>query len=351
MKRFRFALILLVLVLAFLALGLNRLRQDSVRLSGWLTEWLQQEFNLDLRLAEPAAFSFWPEFNLAIARADLHDHRSGQRIGGLEGLALQMPWSILRDPQVRILAVSATRIDLHRGPLSQWLASLQPTDVGPPAPWRWPQLESPLRIDSIHWFDGGQSEDNAHWRIDGLRLNQLRVDQPLELMLSLVPADAEIAPIPLSLRAVPKQLAYGLALHDTELSLDAELAPVLLRGELALDPLWNGKFDTRLAFQHLNRRWQLDMLDADKASALATVWQGRIDGGFRWRGEGTLFEAPIEFDVALPDNWREQLDPPLALLDVMQGHIRIKYLRLGMSEWNGLSIEGQPFPETEKTHE
>ncbi len=337
MRRYRLVLLVGLIALVFAAIAVNRLRQDSSRLTGWLIQLVQEQTGLTVSTSAPGRFRFWPELRLALDGVSVRDGETD--LARISSLEIGLPWSTLRGGDIRLGGITIDRIDLHTAPIDAWWTRRFAADAGPPAPWRWPVLEQPMRIDRLVWFSA-ESDTHAAFALSELSIDQWRPDQVGRLSTRIEWPGAE--PLPILLVATPRQSAYDLHLSPFALAVDPELSNIAVSGELSLNPLNQGRFSGELNAVDLSKRLTGDLLDFDRPSSLTVDWQGQWDGRFWLRANGTLFAEPIHADIALPADWRDHVAPPMALLDVLEGRIEIERLRLGISEWNRLSIEGKP---------
>ena len=337
MRRYRLVLLVGVLALVFAGIALNRLRQDSARLTGWLIQLVQDQTGLTVTTSGPGRFRFWPELRLALDGVEIRDGETD--LARISSLEVGLPWSTLRGGDIRLGGINIDRIDLHAAPIDVWWNRWFAADAGPPAPWRWPVLEQPVRINRLVWF-GTETQAQATFALSDLSVDQWRPDQVGRLSTRIEWPGAE--PLPILLVATPRQAGYDLQLSPFALAVDPELSNIAVSGELSLNPLNQGRFSGTLNAADLSKRLSGDLLDFERPSSLTIDWQGQWNGRFWFRANGTLFAEPIHADIALPANWRDHVSPPMALLDVLEGKIEIERLRLGISEWNRLSIEGKP---------
>lgn len=338
MRRYRFALIVAVVVLAFGAIALNRLRQDSARLTGWLVAFVRAETGLEVITNAPGEFTFWPEPRLRISGTELRDGDAA--IAHLYGFEIGVPWSTIRGGPMRLNGLSVTRLDVHSGPMSKFIERWTSADAGPPAPWKWPVIDQPVHIGELHWHSE-TPESPTPWHLRDIDLDQLVIGHPTRLSM-LVHGAAEHAPAPVLLVGTPIQDGIDLHLSPMALAIDPQASNISASGSFRFNHLHQGRYTGSLTVTDLSKRVAFDALDLNRASALELDWQGTFDGRFRLRGEGTLFGEDLTADIALPPDWRNHLEPPMAIVHVLEGKIRIARLRFGISEWNGLTIEGIP---------
>jgi len=338
MRRYRFALIVAVVVLAFGAIALNRLRQDSARLTGWLVAFVRAETGLEVITKTPGEFTFWPELRLRIEDAEVRD--GGASVGTVNGLEVGIPWSSVRGGPVRLGGLSVTRIDVQSTAMMQFIERWTSADAGPPAPWNWPTLDQPVHVGALYWHAEPTSA-SRDWFLEDIDLDRLVVGLPTRLSLT-VRVNEDHSPVPVLLVATPMKDGIDLQLSPMLLAIDPNISGISASGSFRFNHLRQGRYTGSLAVTDLSKRVVFDALDLDRPSALELDWQGTFDGRFRLRGEGKLFGEDLTADIALPTDWRNHLEPPMAIVQVLEGKIRIARLRFGVSEWDGLTIEGVP---------
>lgn len=339
MRRHRFAILVAIIVLAFGAIALNRLRQDTTRLTGWLVSLVADTTGLVLDPQAPGRFSFWPELRLGFDSVALRDGETTLAV--VDGLDVSIPWSTLRGGPVQVGAISVDRIDLHAGPSQAWFARRYSADAGPPQPWTWPRLAQPVAIGQLRWFSAGDDTTPA-FAVADLRIDRWMPGSVASLQAS-VSVQPEVAPVRVALVATPAQDGIDLVLAPFALALDPGVVDAEASGRFSFNHLGQGRFDGTIAARDLSPRFGADWLDLDRPSRLEVGWRGTFDGAFRLRANGSLFGEALEADVGLPVDWRDHATPPMALLDVLEGKATITRLRIGASEWNRLSVEGHPF--------
>lgn len=342
-SRLRFALLALIPVLGLAVLAINRLREDSARLTTWLQELVLTRTGLTLDTSEPGRFSFWPELSLSLQNVQLRDREA--TVAQASSLAVSLPWSALRGDKLQLAGLQIGDMTVQGSALSTWWQNRFSSDLGPPQPWQWPSLSAPLRIHSLHW--AGSSEANSWWLRD-VELAQWLPDQPTRLQATFGFPN-QTAAIPVLLVCTPRQSGYDLQLSPFALAIDPQVTRIEMSGTATFNHLHRVAFDGTLKTGDLSQRLAMDELDLERPSSLAVNLRGYWDGALRARALGLLFAETIDLDIGLPADWRSHRDPPMALLDVLEGQISLARLRLGASEWVRLSIEGKPLTESPAT--
>ncbi|AVP96300.1 hypothetical protein C7S18_03445 [Ahniella affigens] len=339
-SRLRFWALLLIPAFALTLLAINRLREDSERLTRFVQDFVLRETGLSLTSSKPGTFDFWPQLSLSLSDVNLKDGEA--TVAAARQLSIQLPWSALRGDTLQLGGVQVEALILQGPALGAWWDRQYSADLGPAQPWQWPELTAPLQIDALQWQ--GSSPDDS-WSLKGLSLDRLQPGQMsrLELQVRLPKQEQDI---PIVALLTPSQAGPDLQLSPFALNVDPGIANIEISGNAAFNHLQQFGFDGALKTGDLSRRIGMDALDLDQQSALALQTRGYLDGALRLRAVGQLFGEAIDLDIGLPADWRAHLDPPMALLDVLQGQIKLARLRIGMSEWVRLSIEGKPLEET-----
>lgn len=342
-SRLRFWALLLIPALALGLLAINRLREDSARLTRWVQDLVLRETGLSLTTSAPGSFDFWPQLSLSLRDVTLKD--GDANVAAASQLSFQLPWSALRGNALQLGGVQIDTLTLHGPALDTWWQKRFSADLGPAQPWQWPELSAPLQIGQLQW-QGSGPEDS--WTFSDLGLDRLLPGQMSRLQMRVrLPKETEAIPVVALL--TPVQSGIDLQLHPFALTVDPAVANIEISGSAAFNHLHQVQFEGDLKTGDLSKRLAIDALDLDQTSALTVQARGFYDGAVRLRAIGQLFGEACDLDIGLPSDWREHLEPPMALLEVLQGQIKLARLRVGMSEWVRLSIDGKPVEETPAT--
>lgn len=205
-----------IIVGLILVLALLRHFMQPERLSANLLAQAEAATGLDLELASAADISLWPDLNIVLRGLQARTEAGARPLLSAERVELALPWRTLWGGEIKITALRLYRPRLDRDALAGWLGA-RPTQVGPAAPARLPQLEAELLIS--HGSVVGRARDAWALRDIELRLSRLLPDEDFRLSLALQVHEGETR--------IPLQLEAGGRLHAAGMPL--ELAPLALR--------------------------------------------------------------------------------------------------------------------------
>lgn len=320
-------------LLAALSIGVAALLAlDPERQTQWLIETARDDLGLDLALEKRAQFRFWPSPSLQLDGVRATARGADGSLFEAERVGIALPWRALFSAraEVRALTLEAPRFDLRR--IAQWRAARTAVDTGPPAPPRWPRLETPLHVRNASWV---LSDDAALEAFD-LDLDALAAGAPIALRGLGVLRSGD-ARHPLALRVTGTARAdlggtIGVDGLEIEVELrDDESAPVRYSITGSADYGLDGwRFDGRLGSIGSIETTDLAVRIAREAGHDATLAL-----------HGTLVGAPVEGELELRDvpgdaGWLEALPRHLT------GTLAVPKLKLGELEVEGLEVEAKP---------
>src|SRR5690349_3130585 len=139
------------LAVAALALAGLALALDPARQTHWLIQRAHDDLGIALKLSGPARFRFFPSPSLKLEGVRATVPGDDAALLEADSIAIALPWRALWSsaPSVKSLTIDAPKVDLRR--VLAWRSARADAETGPPAPPRWPTLETPLHVRGAHW--------------------------------------------------------------------------------------------------------------------------------------------------------------------------------------------------------
>lgn len=322
-------LVLAVLVAcAGLAFSAWRFSRDRERVASLVVAQVRESFGLELTVGGDATIDWFPP---GIRLENVELRHEGSTLLAASALGASVPWRTLwtREPHVTALSLEGADVDMDA--IAGYAASR--ADDGPPAPLRWPRLDTILVVDEARIRRAGHEPIGLSFRVE-----PMAPDRPVVAEIHVAQGTRTTS---LEISGAPRD-GTGLVLDPVALTLfSGDSATVDFDGKLRFAAARDWRLAGKLRCPEV-QQWLVDLVPAlPVGKALELDVDARREPALALRASGALGDSRVDADlsvVELPEGGDARAWLALATSSALRGNAKVDRWQVGDVQLEGIEL-------------